>query len=173
MSESKRTIREARKSDAAPVLAYLSRIAGETDFLTYGSVDELQLTVEKEEALFERYAKKDNAVFLVAEYDGTIVGTLNFEGGKRRRTAHVGEFGISVRKDYWGKGIGRALLSHLIHWSKKTGIIRKINLMARSDNIRAIKLYESFGFVQDGLITRDLLIDGVFYSAVHMGLLVD
>jgi RimJ/RimL family protein N-acetyltransferase len=166
-------IREARKLDAAAILDYLKHIAGESDFLTFGSINELHLTKEKEEATFEDYAKRENALYLIAEHNGQIAGSLNFAGGTKKRTAHTGEFGISVRKDFWSKGIGKALLARMIEWSKETGVIRKINLRVRSDNARAINLYKSFGFKENGLITRDFLIDGVFYDSIHMGLYID
>ncbi|MCO7125892.1 GNAT family N-acetyltransferase [Sporolactobacillus shoreicorticis] len=173
MDENKLIIREARKSDAAPILAFLKQIADESDFLTFGSVEELHLTIEKEEATFEKYAKLENALYLVAEYDGKIAGTLNFDGGTKKRTAHAGEFGICVRKDYWDKGIGRALITRMIEWSKETGVIRKINLRVCSDNPRAVNLYNSFGFEEEGIIKRDFLIDGTFYDSIHMGLFID
>jgi len=173
MGNSNILIREARRPDAADVIDFLQKIAGESDFLTFGSAGELHLTIEKEEAIFEDYAKRENALYLVAEYGGQIAGTLNFAGGTKKRTAHTGEFGISVRKDYWSKGIGKALIARMIEWSEETKIIRKINLRVRSDNARAIHLYQSFGFEKEGVITRDFLIDGVFYDSIHMGLFID
>jgi RimJ/RimL family protein N-acetyltransferase len=173
MGEGKMIIRKARKSDAAAMINYLHQIAGESDFLTFGSAEELHLTVEKEEAMFESYLNKENGLNLIAEYDGQIAGNLNFSGGTKKRTAHTGEFGISVRKDFWGMGIGKALIARLIEWSKESGVIRKINLRVRSDNARAIHLYKSFGFKEEGVITRDFLIDDVFYDSIQMGLFID
>ncbi|MCO7175362.1 GNAT family N-acetyltransferase [Sporolactobacillus kofuensis] len=166
-------IREAKRSDAGSIIAYLKRIAGESNFLTFGSVDELNLTVEKEERLLEELLTRNNAQYLIAECSGQIVGSLNFNGGSKQRTVHTGEFGISVLKEYWGHGIGRALIERMLKWSKENGIIRKINLRARSDNARAIHLYKSLGFVHEGVITRDLQIDRTFYDSVHMGLMID
>lgn len=166
-------IRKARKTDAAAMINFLHQIAGESDYLTFGSADELHLTVEKEEKLFEDYFNRDNGLNLIAEYDGQIAGNLNFSGGTKKRTAHTGEFGISVRKDFWGMGIGKALIARLIEWSKESGVIRKINLRVRSDNARAIHLYKSFGFKEEGVITRDFLINDVFYDSIQMGLFID
>ncbi|MDN3956046.1 GNAT family N-acetyltransferase [Sporolactobacillus laevolacticus] len=166
-------IRKARKTDAAAMINFLHQIAGESDYLTFGSADELHLTVEKEEKLFEDYFNRDNGLNLIAEYDGQIAGNLNFSGGTKKRTAHTGEFGISVRKDFWGLGIGKALIARLIEWSKESGVIRKINLRVRSDNARAIHLYKSFGFKEEGVITRDFLIDDVFYDSIQMGLFIN
>ncbi|MET1248920.1 GNAT family N-acetyltransferase [Sporolactobacillus sp. STCC-11] len=173
MGDHKLVIREAKNSDAEAVIDYLNQIAGESDFLTFGFAEELHLTVEKEEVTLKDYAKRENALYLVAVYNGQIAGTLDFFGGTKKRTAHTGEFGISVRQDYWNKGIGRALIARMIEWSKATGIIRKINLRVRADNQRAMHLYKSFGFSEEGIITRDFLIEDVFYDSIQMGLLID
>lgn len=166
-------IREAVGSDAAAYISFLNQIASESDFLTFGSADELNLTTKKEESSIENALKRENVLFLIAESEGQIVGNLDFSGGSKSRTAHTGEFGISVLKDYWGKGIGKKLLAELIEWAHKNDVIRKINLRVRTDNPRAIHLYQSFGFEEEGLIKRDFLIDGVFYDSLQMGLLID
>ncbi|GGL60927.1 GNAT family N-acetyltransferase [Sporolactobacillus putidus] len=123
--------------------------------------------------MIESVLSRENALFLIAESGGQIVGNLDFSGGSKSRTAHTGEFGISVLKDYWGEGIGKALVAELINWAHKNDVIRKINLRVRTDNARAIRLYKSFGFEEEGTIRRDFLIDGVFYDSLQMGLPID
>jgi RimJ/RimL family protein N-acetyltransferase len=81
--------------------------------------------------------------------------------------------GISVRKAYWNLGIGYEMLDFLIKWAKDSGVVRKIDLLVRSDNQNAIRLYEKLGFKQEGLITRNFCIDGKFYDSLYMGLLID
>lgn len=166
------TIREAIKEDAKALIEYLNVIGGESDYLTFGE-GELSISLEEEEKIIENVSKKDNALFIVAEINGKIVGNLTFSGGNRKRIAHVGEFGISVLKEYWGIGIGQELIKYLIDWSKNSGVIRKINLRVRSDNTRAIMLYKKMGFEEEGIRRRDFLLDGEFYDAICMGLLID
>jgi len=165
-------IRKAVKSDAKELIEYLNIIGGESDFLTFGA-GQFEKNVEQEEEFLLSTSKKKNALFIIAEIDGRIVGNLNFSAGPRERTAHTGEFGISVLKEHWGIGIGEELLKYLINWSKASGIIRKINLKVRTDNTKAISLYKKFGFVEEGLIKRDFLINGKFYDSLLMGLLID
>lgn len=55
-------------------------------------------------------------------------------------------------------------------WAREGKVIKKINLRVREDNLNAMRLYERFGFVKEGLLTREFLVDGHFYSAVLMGL---
>lgn len=163
------TIREANKSDAGKIITYINTIAGESDFLTFG-IGEFHMTVEMEEEMIDKISKQRNALFIVAEVEGEIVGNLSFSGGARPRVEHTGEFGVSVLKEYWGMGIGKNLVECLIQWSKETSIIRKINLRVREDHIRGINLYQWLGFVVEGRKTREFYVDGKFYDAILMGL---
>jgi len=165
-------IRKAVKSDAEQLIRYLNIIGGESDFLTFGT-GQFERTVEQEEYYIQDISNKKNALCIVAEINEKIVGNLNFSGGPRERTAHTGEFGISVLKEYWGNGIGEELIKYLINWSKESGIIRKLNLRVRTDNTRGISLYKKFGFIEEGIIKRDFLINGQFYDSLKMGLEID
>lgn len=165
-------IRRANRSDAEKLVEYLNVIGGQSDYLTFGA-GEFGKSVEQEEEYIENISEGDNAVSLVAELNGKIVGNLNFSGGPRKRTEHAGEFGVSVLNDYWGYGIGEKLIKYLIDWSKDSKIIRKINLRVRTDNARGIKLYTKLGFIEEGTIKRDFLIDGEFYDSLMMGLPID
>lgn len=165
-------IRRATKSDAESLIKYLNIIGGESDFLTF-TAGEIGITIEQEKEFIENTLKKDNALFIVAEINGKIVGNLNFSGGPRPRISHVGEFGVSVLKEYWGNGIGEELIKYLIEWSKKSGIIKKINLRVRTDNTPGISLYKKLGFLEEGILKRDFLINNEFYDSLLMGLLID
>jgi RimJ/RimL family protein N-acetyltransferase len=165
-------IREAVKSDANALIEYLNIIGGESDFLTFG-IAQFGRSVEQEQDFIENTLKKKNALFIIAEINGKVVGNLNFSGGSRQRTAHVGEFGVSILKKYWGNCIGQELMEYLIDWSKNSGIIRKFNLKVRTDNTRGIHLYKKLGFLEEGIVKRDFLINGEFYDSLIMGLLID
>ncbi|WMJ81521.1 GNAT family protein [Clostridium sp. MB40-C1] len=165
-------IREAKKSDAKALIEYLNVIGGESDFLTFG-IGEFGRSVNQEEEFIENALKKRNALFIIAEINGKIVGNLNFSGGPRQRNAHVGEFGVSILKEYWGNGIGEELIKYLIGWSKSSGIIRKINLRVRTDNTKGINLYKKLGFSEEGIVKRDFWISDEFYDSLLMGLFID
>ncbi|KGK90107.1 GNAT family protein [Clostridium sp. HMP27] len=165
-------IRKAKKSDAKALIEYLNVIGGESDYLTLGA-GQFGRSVEQEEEFIVNALNKENALFIIAEVSGKVVGNLNFSGGIRQRTAHVGEFGVSILKKYWGNGIGEELVKYLINWSKNSGMIRKINLRVRTDNTRGISLYKKLGFLEEGIIKRDFLINGKFYDSLLMGLLID
>ena len=165
-------IRRAEPEDAAAILAYLARVGGESINLTFGA-EGPGITEEEEREYLTRVAASDNSLAIVAVLGDEIVGSLTFDGGRRPRLRHGGEFGISVLQAYAGQGLGRALLEHLIAWAERGGVVRKINLKVRADNLPAIRLYERMGFVHEGRTTRDTLIDGRFSDCLMMGRDVD
>ncbi len=77
---------------------------------------------------------------------------------------------MSVRKDFWGLGIGGLMLDVLIDWAKQGQTIKKINLRVRTDNQRAISLYEKNGFVREGTISREILLNSQYFDHHWMGL---
>ncbi len=165
-------IREARGDDAARLLEYIDAISVESEYLTFGQ-GEFVMTVEQETQFLEQTAKQPNAIYFVAEIDSKIIGAASFAGGARPRLKHVGEFGVSVSKSYWGNGIGTALVQSILDWSKETGIIRKVDLLVRADNMSAIHVYKKLGFSIEGIQSRSLCIDGIFYDSILMGYKVD
>ena len=165
-------IRPAVPDEAGVVLAYLRKVGGESDNLTFGP-EGPGLSEAEEREYLAGVAASDNALVLLALHDGAVVGALTFEGGRRPRTRHTGELGISVTASFTGSGIGRALLEMLIEWAEQGGVIRKLNLRTRVDNLGAIRLYERLGWVAEGRITRDQGIDGVYTDTLFMGRPVD
>jgi RimJ/RimL family protein N-acetyltransferase len=164
--------RTAVPDDAGPVLEYLRKVGGESDNLTFGP-EGPGLSEDEEREYLAGIAASDNALVLLAVHEGEIVGALSFEGGRRPRTRHTGELGISVTESFTGSGIGRAFLEMLIEWAERSGVIRKLNLRTRVDNLGAIRLYERLGWVVEGRVTRDQGIDGTYTDTLFMGRPVD
>jgi len=165
-------IREAEKVDAKTLLNFINYVAGETDFLTFGENEFFMKGSELAEFI-HKCEKTANMLMLVGDVKGELAGSLSFRGGERQRIEHTGEFAITVARKYWGQGIGTRLIETLIAWAKESGIIRKINLRVHENNRRAIKLYYRLGFVKEGFISREYLIDGKLYGNVFMGLSLD
>jgi len=165
-------IRKAEGKDAALLAELKQKISSESDFLSYGE-KEVVFTKETETEFIREEMKKGNSVIILAFCENEIAGFVTCHGGNRVRKQHAGDMGIAVLKKYWGSGIGNALMNALILWAKETGVIRKINLLTRSDNDKAIHLYEKHGFCREGLISRDICINYKFYDAVAMGLCID
>jgi RimJ/RimL family protein N-acetyltransferase len=166
-------IRRAIPSDASAFLTLMATAGGESDNLVTDASG-LSVTVEMEESYLRSRLESKNCITLLAFEGEELVGCIGCDTSSRPRISHIGEIGVTVLKAYWGRGIGKALLSSLITWAKEpaTGI-RKLDLSVRSDNERAITLYRKFGFKEEGKYSRLLQIDGVFYEGIRMALLFD
>jgi RimJ/RimL family protein N-acetyltransferase len=166
------TLRRAGPNDAEEVLAFLNQVAGESENITFGP-GEFGLDLEQERAFLQQTAESQTSLYIIAAIAGEIVGTLTFSSGKRPRLQHAGEFAMTVLRRYWNFGVGSRMLEYLIDWARQTGIIRKINLRVRVDNLSAIHLYEKYGFVQEGTLTREFYLHGQFVDVYLMGLQLD
>ena len=163
------TIEKAKASDAEAVLEYLRQIGGETDNLTFGS-EGLPYSVEDEEKYIESLQNSTSCVMFFAKCDGRIIGDASFSSSPRERIKHRGEIGISVVRDYWGKGIGSKLMEEVIDFAKNVADCEIIHLQVRSDNERAIGLYKKYGFEKIGQFKGYLKIDGKYVDCDLMNL---
>ena len=167
------TIREAVPEDAERLIPYVRAVADETDNLSFRG-SEFRVTVEQERNILATYRDSANQLYLVAESPGgEILGVLSLDASQKPRLRHLGEFGLSVRKAYWNRGVGRAILIYLIDWARAGGIIRKIKLHVVTTNEAAIALYRKLGFEMEGLGRRELCVQGKFHDMYAMGLLID
>ena len=165
-------LRPASPKDAEQVLAYMEQVAGESENLTAGP-GEFGISLEQERVLFQQMQELPTSLYLLAELEGEIVGTLTFSAEKRPRVQHGGEFGMSVLRKHWSQGIGSRMLAYFVEWARQTRVIRKINLRVRVDNLSAIHLYEKYGFVREGRRTREFYLHGQFVDVFLMGLQLD
>ncbi len=161
------SIEKARPEDAAALIEYLRVVGGESDNLTFGA-EGLPATVEEETAFLEKSAADTRSVILLAKEDGEIIGDGHIEAFSRRLSHRAG-LGITVRKAAWGRGVGTAIMERLIAHAWEQGI-EIIELQVRSDNARAIRLYEKFGFVKIGHYPGFLKVDGVYADCDLMNL---
>jgi RimJ/RimL family protein N-acetyltransferase len=137
--------------------------------LTFGP-GEFEISLAQEQVTLRQYREASNRLYLVGMLGDQIVSTLSFAAGQRPRVRHAGEFGLSVRKAYWGLGIGTRMLEALLSWARGTQTITKVNLRVRTDNLRAIALYLRKGFAIEGTICKAIRIGGTYYDHHWMGL---
>lgn len=142
-------IRNATARDGFAVYENFNLTHEQTDFLL-SYPEENSMTAEQEAQFLQKKTESEREIELAAEIDGQIVGTAGIEQvGAKEKVRHRAEFGISVDQKYWGLGVGRALMEACIACAKKAGYAQ-LELNAVAENQRAIKLYESAGFVEFG-----------------------
>ena len=142
-------IRQGTAADGEGVLRNFVLNHAQTDYLTTYP-DEIPFTVEQEAKYLQGKADSPDEVELVAEVDGLIVGQAGIARvGRVDKVKHRATFGISIDRDYWHLGIGRALTKACIRLAKQAGYLQ-LELEAVADNEKALALYESEGFVEYG-----------------------
>ena len=133
-------IRTATGADAAGVMDCFVRTHTETEnMLTYP--EERSLTEADEREFLDERAARTDSVELCAVVGGKIVGTAGFAPvGAQIKLRHRATFGIGILKDFWNSGISLA---------KEAGY-RQLELDVLADNVRAVLLYQTCGFVEYG-----------------------
>ena len=142
-------LRNGAAQDGPAVFDVFNLTHGQTDWLL-SYPEENSFTAEQEAEFLQAKTDSADEIELIAEIDGKIVGTAGIESINRKyKMKHRAEFGISVDKNYWGLGIGRALTKACIECARAAGYAQ-LELDVVADNAQAVALYESEGFVEYG-----------------------
>jgi RimJ/RimL family protein N-acetyltransferase len=134
-------------------------------------------SLEDEVAWFDRSFGRFSAgdsIFLVAEKDGHAVGSCVIDRASATPTsesAHVGELGILVRKEFRSQGVGTALLEAALERARRTFDV--VYLTVFSVNEGAQRLYRRFGFTVCGHLPRAVKRGGRYFDEDRMVLLFE
>lgn len=164
-------IREAVAEDAAAAIQHVQRLAEEPGVNILLVPGEFEMTVEQEVGFIEEAAASENSLFLVAEADGKLVGSLVSTGGKRQGNRHVTTLGVSVAAGHRGQGIGTARLKSAVEWARANPVVRRVELHVFARNAAARRLYERIGFEVEGRRRRAAFRDGEYLDDYVMALL--
>jgi RimJ/RimL family protein N-acetyltransferase len=162
------SVRCATPADAETLLEHLATLAPELNL----KPGDLSLTAAQERTLLAEYDDAPNALFLVAEADGRLAGSLTLLGGRRSSNSHTAQIGISVREDQRSRGVGSALLETAISWADESGRVARLEILSYETNPRARALYEQLGFQAEGVKRAGVRRDGEWIDVVLMALLV-
>ena len=163
-------LRSGTEADALAVIDNFNLTHGETDYLlTYP--DENSFNVEQEGKFLKEKAESKNEVEILAVVNQTVVGTAGVDAvGTKFKLRHRAEFGVSVAEEYWGLGIGGALLDACVECARAAGFAQ-LELDVVADNARAISMYRKAGFVEFGRNPRGFYSRTAgFQELVHMRL---
>jgi ribosomal protein S18 acetylase RimI-like enzyme len=109
----------------------------------------------------------ERGFLIVAERSGMtgLAGELHAYRSDLRNFAHVlGDLTVAVHPDVQGQGIGRMLFTWLLDDVRRNHAdILRVELVTQESNARALRLYESLGFVREGKLEGRIrnLIGGV------------
>jgi ribosomal protein S18 acetylase RimI-like enzyme len=151
---------------AAGFHACLDSVAKEKRYLAQTQA----LPLERIEG-FVRDSVANDAVQFVALDEGAVVGWADIFPAWADAVKHCGALGMGVLSSHRAQGIGERLLRACLVKARAKGITR-VELEARADNGRAIKLYERVGFRHEAVKRNAMRFDGVYYDAVQMSILL-
>jgi ribosomal protein S18 acetylase RimI-like enzyme len=105
---------------------------------------------------------------LVAEIDGRVVGYATLRAATLPSRAHVVDVnGVAVHPDAAGRGVGRAVIEAAFAEAVRRGA-RKVALRVLASNAAARRLYARCGFVEEGVLREEFLLDGRYVDDVFM-----
>jgi hypothetical protein len=158
-------IRRARPEDAEAWIANANAVGSE---MIYLMTERFSRTPEE---IRRQFVETDPNLdlWLVGALDGLIVAGANFNRGRASKGNHVAALGVSVRKEVRGLGVGEAMMRHGIGWARSVGV-KKLKLGVFATNERALGLYRKLGFVEEGRMKGEVIIEGKPVDEILMAL---
>jgi RimJ/RimL family protein N-acetyltransferase len=159
-------IRPLRRDDIEPLLDFLDQIVAERRWLA----TEPPLPRERWRKGFEQDLDDPYCINVLAvDADERLIGQIDARGRAKRPA----EIGMAVAEEWRGRGVGSALMRACIDSARERGI-HKLALNVWPHNEAAIRLYEKFGFVREGVLRSHYeRQNGERWDAIVMGLLLD
>lgn len=105
---------------------------------------------------------------VAVDEDGTVLGSARMGPNRPGRGAHVATGSFIVAPAARGRGVGRALGEHLVHWAREGGY-RGIQFNAVVElNHAAIALWRSLGFAIVGTVPGAFEHPDAGYVGLHV-----
>ena len=154
--------------DAEAMIEYMKQTAGETPWLLRYP-DEVSYTLEQEQEILNSILNDPGHAMMVGTVDGKVAGNCSISGiGTKRKIRHRCSLAITLYREYWGLGIGTAMINYLAELAEQAGF-EQMDLEVVADNTRAQALYRKCGFAESGRRTRALKFDdGTFHDEILM-----
>ena len=123
--------------------------------------------VEKE--ILGRLQEDPYAIMMAATVDGKVAGNGSINGiGEKRKIRHRCSLAIALYEEYWGLGIGTAMINYMTELAKEIGW-HQVDLEVVAENEQAQALYKKCGFIESGRRHNALLFDdGTYHDEILM-----
>ena len=130
------------------------------------------VSIESNRKWYETYknsnTRKEFVIYIseIAKPIGTIgLSEIDQENFKAELTIILGE------SEYRGKGFGKEALKLILDYAFKALKLNKVTLKVFLYNERAIRLYKSVGFKQEGILRQDIYKNNCFNDVMEMSML--
>lgn len=143
-------VRAAEHDDAPAILALSRAVASERGWTVF-EPGEVNAEPGRVRERIDGFRRDPDAIWLVAvDARGGLLGELDCRAARPRRRRHRARLGVNVAAAARGIGVGRALVSATIDWARAHPTLEKLTLGVMAENQRAVALYRSLGFIQEG-----------------------
>jgi L-phenylalanine/L-methionine N-acetyltransferase len=105
---------------------------------------------------------------LLALDAGQLAGMAALHAVPSLRRSHVRSLAIAMAPAWQGQGLGRRLIERLLDWADNWGGVLRVELTVHADNERAIALYKSLGFEEEGRHKAYALKNGRYVDSLSM-----
>lgn len=121
---------------------------------------------------YEKYlnSKERLEFVIIKNEDNNKIGTIGLSNIDNIN--QKAEYGIILGElDEWGKGYAKEASECIIEYGFNQLDLQKIYLKVFNDNLTAINLYKKLGFLEEGILRRDVLKEGEFKDVMMMSIL--
>lgn len=115
---------------------------------------------------------RDGRPCFVALDGERVVGWCDISSLQRPVFAHAGVLGMGVVDGYREQGVGTALLGATLDAAQAAGL-KRVELTVHAHNLRARRLYEKMGFLQEGVKRCAVYVDGHYEDLICMARLFE
>ena len=147
-------VRSAVSADTKKIMALYQKVAIKSGGIARSPDEVTQQYVEH----CMREAASTGIQFVIDDPNeqGAIVAEIHGYKMEPKVFVHViSELTIAVDPDHQGKGIGKTIFSAFLeHISTSRRDILRVELVSQESNTRALRLYQSLGFMPEGKMTK-------------------
>lgn len=147
-------LRESGPDDVIDLLRLGRELLLETDYFVRRA-EERAGDLAEMSRIVDHYARSPGWAMMNFWDGGRPVAEGVLAVGGLARTAHVGTLGIGVLRQYWGRGLGRALMADLERRAVEHGLER-LEFTVLAHNRRARDFYARLGYSEEGCRVRSV-----------------
>lgn len=164
-------VRYPKWEDLDQMVSYSNGLSQEDIYLTYSGET---ITREGEmyylAEVFKGMEREDN-IYLGCYVENTLIGscTISRDLISRKRSYHVGVFGITIAKEFRSMGLGYSLAHITINQARKRiPGLKILTLNVYNENSIALRLYKKLGFREAGSIPSAVWYRGTYIDEIKM-----
>lgn len=154
------SIRPAEPDDASAI-QHIRLMPGVAEWI-------LVLNTESADSIRQDILDPETYMLVAVNEAGAVSGYIKLSLHQHVRQRHKARLSIAVDASCQAQGVGGKLLDAALTFADQQLKLVKVDLIVQSDNISAIRLYERFGFVQEGLCKYECINAGEYVDVYLM-----